>query len=170
MCGALPDPYAVAHTRAANYSKKWGSSRVNENALLCSIQTSVTYARSNIQCARSLLLKRYPHCVLYCDRYYDAHAFAPPRARKRILLSDDEEYLEEEVHGAVSAFNANADDDGMPLDGPVRASESMGSDGEELEAIATTSRATRSRKRAVLSTPYERVQAVLRQCAPAPAS
>ena len=60
--------------------------------------------------------------------------------------------------------------DEMIFDAPVRGSESMGSNGDVLEAIATASRATRSRNRAVRSTPYQRVQALLGQRAPAPAS
>ena len=70
----------------------------------------------------------------------------------------------------VSAFHEDACDDEMPLDAPVRGSEAMGSNGDVLEAIASTSRATRSRNRAVRSTPYQRVQALLGQRAPAPAS
>ena len=96
-------------------------------------------------------------------------ANAAPRARKRIVLSDDDEDFEEEVV-AVSALPENADDDEMPLDAPVRARESMGSNGDVLEAVASTLRATRSRNRAVRSTPYQRVQALLGQRAPAPAS
>lgn len=70
----------------------------------------------------------------------------------------------------VSAFHEDAGDDEMPLDAPVRGSEAMGSNGDVLEAIASTSRATRSRNRAVRSTPYQRVQALLGQRAPAPAT
>ena len=70
----------------------------------------------------------------------------------------------------VSAFHEDAGDDEMPLDAPVRGSEAMGSNGDVLEAIASTSRATRSRNRAVRCTPYQRVQALLAQRAPAPAS
>ena len=91
------------------------------------------------------------------------------RARKRIVLSDDEDSREEEVV-AVSALFEDAGDDEMPLDAPVRGSESMGSNGDVLEAMASTSRATRTRNRAVRSTPYQRVQALLRQRAPAPAT
>ena len=44
------------------------------------------------------------------------------------------------------------------------------SNGDVLEAIASTSRATRLHKRVVQSTPYQRVQALLGQRAPAPAT
>ena len=60
----------------------------------------------------------------------------------------------------VSAFHEDAGDDEMPLDALVRASESMSTNGDVLEAIATASRATRSRNHAVRSTPYQRVQAL----------
>ena len=46
----------------------------------------------------------------------------------------------------------------------------MESNGDVLEAIASTSRATRLHKRVVQSTPYQRVQALLGQRAPAPAT
>ena len=85
------------------------------------------------------------------------------------MLSDDDEDFEEEVV-AVSALSEDADDDEMPLDAPVRASERMGSNGDVLEAVASTLRATRSRNRAKRSTPYQRVQALLAQRAPAPAT
>ena len=48
-----------------------------------------------------------------------------PRARKRIVLSDSEESLEEQV-GAVSAFSEDAGDNEMIFDAPVRGSESNG--------------------------------------------
>ena len=66
-------------------------------------------------------------CVLYNYRPLDAttpvHASA--RARKRIVLSDSEESLEEQV-GAVSAFSEDAGDNEMIFDAPVRGSESNG--------------------------------------------
>jgi hypothetical protein len=95
-------------------------------------------------------------------------ANATVRARKRILRSDDEDSVEEEVV-AVSASFEDADDDEMPPYAPVRG-ERMGSNGDVLETMESTSRATRLRKRAVRSTPYQRVQALLRQRAPAPAT
>ena len=95
-------------------------------------------------------------------------ANATVRARKRILRSDDEDSVEEEVV-AVSASFEDADDDEMPPYAPVRG-ERMGSNGDVLEAMGSTSRATRLRKRAVRSTPYQRVQTLLRQRAPAPAT
>ena len=70
----------------------------------------------------------------------------------------------------VSAFHEDAGDDEMPLDAPVRASESIESNGDMLEATASTSRATRLGKRPVRSTPYQRVRALLAQRAPAPAN
>ena len=82
------------------------------------------------------------------------------------MLSDDDEDFEEEVV-AVSALPEDADDDEMPLDAPVRGSASMGSNGDVLEAVASTLRATRSRNCAMRSTPYQRVQALLGQRAPA---
>ena len=109
----------------------------------------------------------WPHVSLlrkHMNLYHsNMHTTTPvhvaPRARKRIVLSDDDEDFEEEVV-AVSALSEYADDDEMPLDAPVRGSEAMGSNGDVLEAIASTSRATRSRNRAVRSTPYQRVQAL----------
>ena len=57
------------------------------------------------------------------DATTPVHASA--RARKRIVLSDSEEYLEEQV-GAVSAFSEDASDNEMIFDAPVRGSESNG--------------------------------------------
>jgi hypothetical protein len=90
-------------------------------------------------------------------------------ARKRIVQSDDEDLLEEEVI-AVSASFQDADDDEMPPYAPVRASESMGSNGDMLVATASTSRTTRLGKRPVRSTPYQRVRTLLGQRARAPAN
>ena len=91
------------------------------------------------------------------------------RARKRIVESDDEDLLEEEVVAVAASFQ-DADDDELPPYAPVRASESIGSNGDMLEATASTSRATRLGKRPVRSTPYQRVRALLAQRAPAPAN
>ena len=84
-------------------------------------------------------------------------------ARKRIVQSDDEDLLEEEVV-AVSASFQDADDDEMPPYAPVRG-ERMGSNGDVLETMESTSRATRLRKRAVRSTPYQRVRTLLARTA-----
>ena len=94
-----------------------------------------------------------------------------PHARANALLQSDDEESVQEVVGAVSELHEDADDDGIIFDAPVRGSESMEvSNGDVLEAIASTSRATRLHKRVVQSTPYQRVQALLGQRAPAPAT
>jgi hypothetical protein len=143
---------------------------INEcSAMFYTDWTPIPAARSNVQNRYFSSATPVASTHAIDPTHTTTRVHAAPRARKRIVLSDDEDLLEEEVV-AVSASFQDGDDDEMPPYAPVRASESIGSNEDMLEATASTSRATRLGKRPVRSTPYQRVQALLAQRAPAPAN
>ena len=131
------------------------------NALLYSLQIGHLYQRQHLMCKTATTRALPPLHPLLLSIYWTLpRPCMRPRARANASCCLMTKILLKKMLATVSAFHEDAGDDEMPLDAPVRGSEAMGSNGDVLEAIASTSRATRSRNRAVRSTPYQRVQAL----------
>jgi hypothetical protein len=130
-----------------------------------------TNTNGNIQCVRSLLLKPPLRPLLLSIPHgrYHVRACAPTRAQTHYCNPMTKNLFKKLLVPFLSCMKMLMTMVSSSMHLCVEAS-SMESNGDVLEAIASTSRATRLHKRVVQSTPYQRVQALLGQRAPAPAT